>query len=153
MKETTGPSRGIRGRTASKCSPEDELPPLSRSIVGSHRDLCAAIRVASFLARFLRPRAFFPLGIASILCRVQQRPTARPRRLKNCLWRRDNAVSGEPLTGTSCPSPHQTDRREVYLQPLEMETANAPLRIVKACVCVYHLAEEGSVCLESPFTF
>ena len=31
----------------------------------SHSALCAAVRVASFLARFFRPRAFFPLGIAT----------------------------------------------------------------------------------------
>ena len=42
--------------------------PLFRSTVCSHSVLCAAARVASFLARFLRPRAFFPLGIATILC-------------------------------------------------------------------------------------
>ena len=41
--------------------------PSLRSIVGSHSVLryaaLAAFRVASFLARFWRPRAFFPLGI------------------------------------------------------------------------------------------
>ena len=51
------------------CSQEEAatllLASLFRSIVGSHCDLCAAVRVASFLARFLRPRAFFPLGIGA----------------------------------------------------------------------------------------
>ena len=41
-------------------------PLLSRNIIGSHSTLF----VASFLARFLRPRAFFPLGIDTMLCRV-----------------------------------------------------------------------------------
>ena len=70
MKETTGPTCGICGMTASLCSQEVAASlhaTLFWSTVGSHIDLRSAVRavrVASFLARFWRPRAFFPLGMA-----------------------------------------------------------------------------------------
>ena len=73
MKETAGPSRGIGGRTASSSQEEALLAPLLAPLptAGSHSVLrnaelkaaSAAFLFASFLARFLRPRAFFPLGI------------------------------------------------------------------------------------------
>ena len=66
--------KGIRGRAVSMCSQEEAealllAPPLFRSTVCSHNVLCAAV---SFLARFLRPRALFPLSITT-LCRVADR--------------------------------------------------------------------------------
>ena len=69
MKETAGPSCGNRGRVSSPCSHEEVE--LSVSVFGSHNVFRSDVRVAPFLARFLRPRAFFPLGIAAMpVCRV-----------------------------------------------------------------------------------
>ena len=60
--------------------------PSLRSIVGSHSVLryaaLAAFRVASFLARFWRPRAFFPLGIEAMLPRLTTNYSKAGRRIE-----------------------------------------------------------------------
>ena len=62
---------GIRGWTASMCSQEEVvtllLASLFRSMVCSHSILCTRRR------RFLRPLAFFPLGIADAQLKMQKK--------------------------------------------------------------------------------
>ena len=57
--------------------------------VGSHSALRSALRVASFLARFFRPRAFFPLGIAKRLCRVADQRRRVDIEARNATLRRE----------------------------------------------------------------
>ncbi|EJK70851.1 hypothetical protein THAOC_07757, partial [Thalassiosira oceanica] len=97
--EIAGPWCGIRGGGASTCSQgewasaELSAAPLW-STIGSH----VVLRVASFLARFWRPRAFFPLGIAAMLRRDRQQLNRLQGRAE--MWRR-NAFLAMLSRGTS----------------------------------------------------
>ena len=112
-KEIAGPSCGILGDDASMYSHGTATMAalLWRTIgctISSHRDLRSAVRavrVASFWARFLRPRAFFPLGIAVPMLAVPRSFTFDwPRRQISdhyAGWERATLVGNEPTSDSA----------------------------------------------------